>query len=1241
MRNASDRIMDMMINSLSGSGLSEEQMEMVENYLDGSDKKLRLSMKKIKVLGANDGTGPSVLAADQQEKSIEKCLDHLEKHKDNEHMKRYLDVLIEIYGGTIYPVLTWKNNAKEMLTKPQKIAIMAQNSGNIRYTFDSRQYSRIRAISKDNEDMKQALEYTDPDSCNADLMIYTAMFYEGDEKKIWNGLVPVTKKYPEQFKNYQHLIARNSYVVFLANLSDEQISMIRDYVSSGNEKEIPNAIISIIKQVHLKNLTANFLIGCATPNYRLSKILYRFLKLCLVIDDCKTALELMWKTECKKNMDEKIIRWYEDFHPDDDRFIEWAGDHEFKGVLAYMAKKLPEKYIQVARGADLELYRKLVSPLKSSLPAAFYKKYFDEAFDSNQTNVQAKTINEIITADDPSAKIAAQDYLNGDQTIDSLYPLVDKYSRTVVIQPVLSYMEVYGEDDFYIRCITFIGMIAGFCGRSYNIRRLYSSDWSSINNSAFEHFYDNMKKGGLNVKYRIRTVSELLSNEYEWTKDKMIEPIMRIFSRELKEDRDGAVNAFSEAPVDGRILGIRSMGEHAYQYKEELLTYMGDSSKQVKEELVKVLAAHQKMADDVTAILTSSTKAGEREAAAMVIGRYKNVSEYTEVLNEALEKEKSKKVADIIRKALIAGGALGEESDSAGVLGQGNAGKAVTVDEYIKECHKGGKRRSLEWLYKEPMPEVHVADDIESKTADTSEVADTRKAADALETAEISETTNVSDATDSSKAEDTLDTSAAKIVSEEYMQAVLLSYSGMSTPGVNKEVHILTDRLKKDELNAFMDVVFERWLAAGAEAKKKWVLYAVSIHGGSRIVDKLKHQIDEWAGASRGAIAADAVKALSLNDSPMALVTVDSIARKYKYKQVKKAAGDALQFAASELNLTVEELADRIVPDLGFDENMERHFDYGSRTFTVRISPALEIEVTDENGKTRKALPAVGKSDDPVKAERALAEFKELKKQMKATVKNQALRLELALSIDRKWTVERFEKLFVKNPIMHQFAISLIWGYYEKDKLVNTFRYMEDGTFNTVDEDEYELTGDGKIGLMHPIEMDRAEVEKWKEQLSVYEITQSIEQLDRPVYAVEDDEKGKKHLERFGGMILNGLSLSGKLVGLGWSKGVPMDGGVYEDFYRKDPDAGMAVELRFSGAYIGDENEDVVVYSASFYNMDDMDDRGYRYDMKEDNKAIDLDKVSKRYFSEIIYQLTKATKSSTDTDPIWKKEAGY
>lgn len=86
---------------------------------------------------------------------------------------------------------------------------------------------------------------------------------------------------------------------------------------------------------------------------------------------------------------------------------------------------------------------------------------------------------------------------------------------------------------------------------------------------------------------------------------------------------------------------------------------------------------------------------------------------------------------------------------------------------------------------------------------------------------------------------------------------------------------------------------------------------------------------------------------------------------------------------------------------------------------------------------------------------------------------SQKQRLELALSSGRMWKKEEWVELFTKKPVMHPFAIGLIWGIYKEETLTGSFRYMEDGSFNTVDEEELELPEDAVIGLIHPIELSR------------------------------------------------------------------------------------------------------------------------------------------------------------------------
>ena len=249
------------------------------------------------------------------------------------------------------------------------------------------------------------------------------------------------------------------------------------------------------------------------------------------------------------------------------------------------------------------------------------------------------------------------------------------------------------------------------------------------------------------------------------------------------------------------------------------------------------------------------------------------------------------------------------------------------------------------------------------------------------------------------------------------------------------------------------------------------------------------------------------------------------------------------------------------MPKLGFDEQMERVFDYGKRTFRVSLTPALTLEVCDDKGKKLKNMPSPGKQDDPETAGASYDAWKLLKKQLKTVVADQTLRLEQALGLGRRWPTDRWRELFVENPVMHQFATGLVWGVYENGALQTTFRYMEDGSFNTVEEEEYELPEKGMIGLVHPVELSHELLAAWKEQLSDYEIVQPVEQLDRPVYTVTEEEKNATELSRFGGLVLNGLSLSGKLLQMGWYRGEILDGGGYFNFGRMDGSTAVKLEI--------------------------------------------------------------------------------
>lgn len=72
------------------------------------------------------------------------------------------------------------------------------------------------------------------------------------------------------------------------------------------------------------------------------------------------------------------------------------------------------------------------------------------------------------------------------------------------------------------------------------------------------------------------------------------------------------------------------------------------------------------------------------------------------------------------------------------------------------------------------------------------------------------------------------------------------------------------------------------------------------------------------------------------------------------------------------------------------------------------------------------------------------------------------------------------------------------------------------------------------------------------------------------------------------------------------------------------------MELEFSGAFVGDENEEVTVYGAQFYRAGTVQRGSYVYDTIKAENQYSLGEVSPRYFSEIVLQLTKATVSSQE-----------
>lgn len=1200
---------------------SADEITLMEDFLNGAAEETALE-----TLGFRDLSGVSADLAGRMSALVQELTN---KGRDEEAY-RLGKILFAVGRSTCYsvlPIRSYYSFDQKMvpLEEPaKKAAVYAAKIAMNEYQISRQAITNLmKAADEKPENIKQAIAYQKNQYDNGKLillMTYFRMKYrnvklteketEGKSGGFLAGVgrllghggeetepaLEISREDASLFREYGDILVGS-----LRNLYRNQMPQleINEIMNAVNQDKVDERILKMAgRGFAVERFMLRLLGGAAFANYAQSYRLKNVVKVCLAAGG-EIMLDIMDSLDLRGALNENGGSFDTLFALDCRVLIKWAAVKGKTGILRTQFQRNREAFLDYMNAADFDTYNRMNAVLQEQDPKLYKERMGKEIY-----RQQSKVVQAFVEIVDAQLGSTVRGYLSGEAGLDTLYVCEDRLQTggnrwaNRQLNILQSYQRSYGYDALSNRCETFWML---YRGNNYNNLK----ENGEIKAATVKRLFRAVDSEGLDLKHQLNGYSDIYDSFYmEKWKESFGAAAKLVFLGYLETRREETLAAFQESGSDGRCLGIQVLGEHPEENKAELLGYAQDSSKAVREELLKVLHGRKGWEEDVLKLLLSK-KAAEREIAIRVLIKW-DEEKYRSVLAQALEKEKNGKVRTLLETALHVSG------------GGGAGGDAVTCEDMVKELHKGGKKRSLAWAYETPFSAVHKKDGTEA--------------------------------------------------GEDYLQAVLLCYAGMSPCGVSPSGAMLAEALDEREFAVYVNELFDKWMEAGAESKKRWVLYAASIHGGDDIVKKLYHQIQEWPNAARGAIASEAVQALALNPRPQALLIVDGISRKFKFKQVKAAAGKALEFAAAQLGITTEELADRIVPDLGFNENMERMFDYGGRKFTVSITTALEIEVFDESGKKLKNLPSPGKRDDEVKAAAAYDEFKQMKKQMKTTVSSQKMRLEMALSTGRQWSAEAWKRLFVKNPIMHQFATGLIWGVYEDRKLLSTFRYMEDGSFNTEDEDEFELpeengkSPDGqqktagnpgvRIGLVHPIELSEDSRKAWKEQLEDYEITQPVEQLDRPVYYRTEEEKEQKALERFGGCIINDLSLGGKLQTLGWYRGSVQDAGGFYSYYREDKELGLGVELHFSGSYVGGENEDVTVYEAWFYNAggtlpsenagamkgNPIKRGSYVYDKADDSNSYFLKEVPERYFSEIVLQLARATASSKEKNVNWKEQ---
>ncbi|ATB30739.1 WGR and DUF4132 domain-containing protein [Melittangium boletus] len=372
--------------------------------------------------------------------------------------------------------------------------------------------------------------------------------------------------------------------------------------------------------------------------------------------------------------------------------------------------------------------------------------------------------------------------------------------------------------------------------------------------------------------------------------------------------------------------------------------------------------------------------------------------------------------------------------------------------------------------------------------------------------------------------------------------ATMLSFSSLDEPYAGLEqVKAACDR---PSLARFAWALFEAWMLAGAPSKENWAFQALGLLGDDDTARKLAPLIRQWPGEAAHARAVTGLDILATIGTDVTLIYLNGIAEKVKFKGLQQKAQEKIEQIAEARGLTREELADRLVPDLGLDDSGSLTLDFGPRTFTVGFDEQLKPFVRDADGTRLKDLPKPTQKDDADKATAAAEQWKALKKDAKVAAGTQILRLELAMCARRRWSPDVFRQFFVEHPLLIHVVRRLVWGVYSPEgALKDTFRAAEDRSLADSNDDTFTLPEGALVGLPHALELDEKTAGTWGQLFADYQLIQPFPQLGRPTYAPSAQEKDSKSLERVKGLKLP----TGKVLGLearGWQRGAPQDGGV-------------------------------------------------------------------------------------------------
>lgn len=218
--------------------------------------------------------------------------------------------------------------------------------------------------------------------------------------------------------------------------------------------------------------------------------------------------------------------------------------------------------------------------------------------------------------------------------------------------------------------------------------------------------------------------------------------------------------------------------------------------------------------------------------------------------------------------------------------------------------------------------------------------------------------------------------------------------------------------------------------------------------------------------------------ALMLSETREAMMNIDKKGLLDDYAKLRKTDADSIR--------------DSVLAEFGLDASGKKEYDLGTKKVIVSLAQDLTLVIYDTvEGKIVKSIPKKG--TDPELVEKATADFAEMKKNVKKVIKGRNDILFEDFLSGKTRPAKSWIASYTQNPLLRRVAELIVWNQGK-----STFILTSDGVVDC-NGNAYEISNETAIGVAHPIEMKKIEIEAWQKYFTSHGLKQPFSQIWEPV----------------------------------------------------------------------------------------------------------------------------------------------